>query len=95
MIVCQACIADTVVTLYSVVPPAPDEERASLRPSFELHFRDLPTGESDCLVIEGENEAILTFAAWLAADEEHIGVLEKRLRRLHATVGQRSKKFMP
>jgi hypothetical protein len=90
MIKCQAMLGDTLVQLIEVL--GGDREETPF--SYELHFRDLPTGESEVLVIhEGENAAVLAFAAWLAVDEQP-GWFEQRRNSLYERI-KAKKKFLP
>lgn len=94
MMIANVCIGDTVVSLLSVQALVPDPIEGHRPIHYELHFLDLPTGERDCIVIQGENEALVTFAAWIVQDEEYIGMLDKRVQMMRDTIGKRSKKFM-
>lgn len=48
------------------------------RESYLLSFRDILTDKEEVLTIYGENDAMLTVAAWIAADETQLGDLEAR-----------------
>ncbi len=58
------CIADTSVSLHSVIPLTKGEPVTYL-----LSFLDLPTSEREDLVYMGEAEALTAFAAWIVCDE--------------------------
>src|SRR5262249_26214144 len=88
MILCQACITDTSVTLFAVTNLDPKEPT-----TYTLLFYDLPTGTKEELVFQSENEAILTFAAWLVNDEESFDVLDHLEKNLHDRI--KNKKFLP
>jgi hypothetical protein len=60
---------------------------------YALIFRDLPTGESEEIDFIGENDAVMAFAAWLAADEESLGSLEKYRTELRSKLN--SGLFLP
>lgn len=89
MIICHACIGDLVAILYAVQSLDPKDE---LPRTYQLMFQDLPTGENETLVYTGENDAVLAFAAWLAADAPEDVI--KACKQLRARIKSKGK-FLP
>jgi hypothetical protein len=71
MVMAQFCAGDSLVTLVKVIPLRPAD---GVRCQF-IH-RDLPTGETTVMEFASENDAAMTFAAWIASDCEDLGALE-------------------
>jgi hypothetical protein len=74
MILATTCVGDISVTVFRVstlTRGSPDPEER-----YQLHFRDLSTDTRFELDADGEGDAMLLLAAWIAADEESLGSLE-------------------
>ena len=61
---------------------------------YTLEFRDLHSGKLAEVTYAGENDAVLAFAAWLAADEDRLGSLGAHLDKLNASLPM-GHKFLP
>ena len=76
MLIATCCIGDSLVTLTKPVPlrakgvtSAEFADEVMTADFYNLTFTDLPTDKRVTVVICGENDAMLAFAAWIAADE--------------------------
>lgn len=92
MLIATVCIADTWVSLVAVQSLAP-ELLSSNNTTYELHFRDLPTGNTAQVSIIGENDALCMFAAWITSDCGIDEMLKHRATLQQAMAG--TKHFMP
>lgn len=73
MIIVRVIIGDTELILSRV-----GYDKEVERERFILSLRDTVTHREELLSIYGENDAMLTVAAWIAADEAQLGDLEPR-----------------
>lgn len=93
MLIATVCVADTWVSLVSVQSLIPDEGSEFRHTTYELHFRDLPTGNTAQVSIIGENDALCMFAAWITSDCGIDEMLKHRATLQQAMAG--TKHFMP
>lgn len=92
MLMLTGILGDIYVSLISAYDLNTDEQGArSTR--YELHFKDIPSEKSQVLVYQHENEAVLAFAAWLAADEE-LDWFGPAIDNLRAKIGS-TRYFLP
>lgn len=93
MLICQAMLGDSSVTLYRVMPLVTDNDSSDKGVTYTLRFHDLPTSTTEDVVFTSENEAVLSFAAWLMADEEEVGGWEDKLAALKERMKTKDKFF--
>lgn len=74
----HAQLSDTIADVYCHDPLDFVQE-----PTYELRFLDIPTGRTYTISYTSESDCVLSFAAWLAADQESNFLQEyvERLRR--------------
>jgi len=77
----HAQLTDQLVNVYYHQPLDPSQ-----RPTWELRLLDIPTGESFTISYTTENDATLSFAAWLCADNP--GVLQSYVEALKKAIPQ-------
>ena len=93
MLIATIYIGDTHLSVIAVQSLDPHD---AAQFSYELHFRDGPSGKFATVVADGENTALYMFAAWIAADEPSLGALDPYLAQLHAKLTTaEAKLFLP
>lgn len=86
-------LGDLHVTVFQVTSLEPADKGTPAQFTYELMFTDIPTGKTERIVAEGEQDAIMLFAAWLTVDEPGVS-LSPYCARLYSMIADKGK-FLP